>query len=37
VDGGSQPAGRYVVLYDGEKTAGFGEGMYAVPVGALWG
>lgn len=25
-----------VVLYDGETTAGFGEGMYAVPVGALW-
>ena len=25
-----------VVLYDGETTAGFGNGMYAVPVRALW-
>lgn len=25
-----------VVLYDGETSAGFGNGMYAVPVRALW-
>jgi len=25
-----------VVLYDGETSVGFGEGMYAVPVRALW-
>ena len=25
-----------VVLYDGEATAGFGEGLYAVPVRRLW-
>jgi hypothetical protein len=25
-----------VVLYDGETSAGFGEGMYAVPIRALW-
>lgn len=25
-----------VVLYDGETSAGFGEGLYAVPVRALW-
>lgn len=25
-----------VVLYDGETTVGFGEGMYAVPIGRLW-
>lgn len=25
-----------VVLYDGETTAGFGDGMYAVPLRALW-
>jgi len=25
-----------VVLYDGEVTVGFGEGMYAVPLAALW-
>lgn len=25
-----------VVLYDGESLAGFGEGMYAVPVRGLW-
>ena len=25
-----------VVLYDGETTASFGEGMFAVPVRALW-
>ena len=25
-----------VVLYDGEATAGFGEGLYAVPVRKLW-
>lgn len=25
-----------VVLYDGEVVAGFGDGMYAVPVRALW-
>ena len=24
------------VLYDGETTAGFGDGMYAVPIRALW-
>lgn len=33
-------AGRHftagVVLYDGETTAGFGGGMFAVPVRALW-
>jgi uncharacterized protein len=25
-----------VVLYDGETCAGFGDGMYAVPVRLLW-
>ena len=25
-----------VVLYDGETVAGFGDGLYAVPVGLLW-
>ncbi|HBB41862.1 MAG: hypothetical protein COW73_11630 [Nitrospirae bacterium CG18_big_fil_WC_8_21_14_2_50_70_55] len=25
-----------VVLYDGETRAGFGEGMYAVVIRALW-
>lgn len=25
-----------VVLYDGEMTVGFGDGMYAVPIGSLW-
>jgi uncharacterized protein len=25
-----------VVLYDGEVSAGFGDGMYAVPIRALW-
>jgi predicted AAA+ superfamily ATPase len=25
-----------VVLYDGETTAGFGDGFYAVPVRTLW-
>lgn len=25
-----------VVLYDGEATAGFGDGMYAVPIRRLW-
>lgn len=25
-----------VVLYDGETSAGFGDGMYAVPIRALW-
>lgn len=25
-----------VVLYDGETTIGFGDGLYAVPVRALW-
>ena len=25
-----------VVLYDGETTASFGEGLHAVPVRALW-
>jgi hypothetical protein len=25
-----------VVLYDGETVAGFGDGLYAVPVRALW-
>ena len=25
-----------VVLYDGETTASFGEGMFAVPIRALW-
>lgn len=25
-----------VVLYDGEVSASFGEGLYAVPIGALW-
>lgn len=32
--GGRFAAG--VVLYDGETTVGFGEGMYAVPIGRLW-
>lgn len=26
-----------VVLYDGEATAGFGDGLYAVPIRRLWG
>lgn len=26
-----------VVLYDGEVTAGFGDGMFAVPLATLWG
>ena len=25
-----------VVLYDGEISAGFGDGMFAVPIRALW-
>jgi hypothetical protein len=25
-----------VVLYDGESSASFGEGLYAVPLRALW-
>ncbi len=25
-----------VVLYDGETSVGFGEGLYAVPVRMLW-
>ena len=25
-----------VVLYDGESSASFGDGMYAVPIRALW-
>ncbi len=25
-----------VVFYDGETSAGFGEGLYAVPIRALW-
>ena len=25
-----------IVLYDGETAAPFGEGLYAVPVRALW-
>ena len=25
-----------VVLYDGEATASFGDGMFAVPIRALW-
>ncbi len=25
-----------VVLYDGEATAGFGDGLYAVPIRSLW-
>lgn len=25
-----------VVLSDGETTAGFGDGLFAVPIGALW-
>ena len=25
-----------VVLYDGESTASFGEGLFAVPMSALW-
>jgi predicted AAA+ superfamily ATPase len=32
-------SGRFaagVVLYDGEVSAGFGDGLYAVPVRALW-
>lgn len=27
---------RGVVLYDGEVSAGFGDGLFAVPVRALW-
>jgi len=26
-----------VVLYDGEMTVGFGDGMFAVPIAMLWG
>jgi len=25
-----------VVLYDGETSAGFGDGLYAVPIRTLW-
>jgi hypothetical protein len=25
-----------IVLYDGERSARFGEGLYAVPIRALW-
>jgi hypothetical protein len=25
-----------VVLYDGETSAGFGEGMHAIPIRTLW-
>lgn len=25
-----------VVLHDGETIAGFGDGLYAVPIRALW-
>ena len=25
-----------IVLYDGETSAGFGEGMHAIPIRALW-
>jgi hypothetical protein len=25
-----------IVLYDGETSAGFGEGFYAVPIRTLW-
>jgi hypothetical protein len=25
-----------VVLYDGETTASFGDGLFAVPIRALW-
>jgi hypothetical protein len=25
-----------VVMYDGESAVGFGEGLYAVPIPALW-
>jgi hypothetical protein len=25
-----------VVLYDGETSASFGDGLYAVPIGSLW-
>jgi hypothetical protein len=25
-----------IVLYDGEVTVGFGEGMFAVPIAELW-
>ena len=25
-----------IVLYDGETTASFGEGMFAVPIRTLW-
>jgi hypothetical protein len=25
-----------VVLYDGEASVGFGEGLFAVPIRALW-
>ena len=25
-----------IVLYDGESSARFGEGLYAVPIRALW-
>jgi predicted AAA+ superfamily ATPase len=35
----SAAGGRFlcgVVLYDGDSTASFGEGLYAVPIRALW-
>jgi len=25
-----------IVLYDGETSAGFGDGLYAVPIRTLW-
>lgn len=35
-----EAAGKYfsagVVLYDGEASASFGDGLYAVPIRALW-
>lgn len=26
-----------VLLYDGDHTTAFGDGLFAVPIGALWG
>lgn len=35
-DGARNRFAAGVVLYDGETAAGFGDGMYAVPIRAMW-
>ncbi len=36
VHGPRQSGKTGVVLYDGEASASFGEGLYAVPIRVLW-